>query len=144
MGTYGMLARDGLCDVESWVKAITQDKLHIVGFNLVGLCAFFDIGNGIATQMVVDCLKSEFGLDVAAESLKETVRRCFIHAMALEFHQGYTKEEFDLPAEVYNNPNPNITLPNLATPEFMTELKERVWAIFDPEIEAALNQFPKR
>ena len=144
MGTYGMLARDGICDVESWVKAITQDKLHIVGFNLVGLCAFFDIGNGIATSMIVDCLKSEFGLEVDAVTLKETVRRCFIRAMAFEFRQGYTKEEFDLPAEVYTNPNPNITLPNLATPEFMTELKKRVWEVFDPEIATALKQFPPR
>ncbi|MBE9487237.1 MAG: aldehyde:ferredoxin oxidoreductase [Chloroflexi bacterium] len=144
MGTYGILAREGVSDIESWVKAITQDKLHIVGFNLLGLCLFFDIGNGIATQMVVECLESEFGLNVSIGSIRETVRHCFLHAMALEFRQGYTKEEFDLPAEVYNKPNPNITLPNLVTPEFMTELKERVWSVFDPEVEEILNRFPER
>lgn len=144
MGTYGILAREGITDIDSWVKAITQDKLHVVGFNLIGLCLFFDIGHGIATQMVVDCLKSEFGLNVAVDSIRDAVRRSFMHAMALEFRQGYTKDEFCLPAEVATKPNPDINLPNLAKPEFMTELTERVWAVFDPEVEDILNRFPKR
>ncbi len=59
MGTYGMLAREGKTDLDSWVKAITRDKLQIVGFDMIGLCKFFDIVNGIGTAMVVDCLKAE-------------------------------------------------------------------------------------
>jgi len=144
MGTYGILAREGIKDIDSWVNAITQDKLHVVGFNLIGLCLFFDIGHGIATQMIVDCLESEFGLNVSIDSIRDTVRRSFIHAMALEFHQGYTKDEYCLPAEVAKKPNPNINLPNLAKPEFMTELTKKVWAVFDPEVEQALSCFPKR
>ena len=134
MGTYGMLIREGKSDIESWVKAITEEKLHIVGFDLIGLCKFFDITQGIGTQMVVDCLQSDFNLKIDPIKIKEAVRRSFMLAMSLEFRQGYTKEEFCLPAEVHENPNPNINLPNITNPEFMAELSEKVWAVFDKEI----------
>jgi len=134
MGTYGLLTREGKSDIDSWVQGITEDKLHIVGFDMIGLCKFFDIAKGISTQMVVDCLKSEFDFDVCAEEIRSAVRRAFLLGLALEFRQGYTKAEFCLPAEVHEDPNPNIKLPNITSPEFLTELEKRVWAIFDPEL----------
>ncbi len=140
MGTYGMLIREGKADVDSWVKAITEDKLHIVGFDLIGLCKFFDITQGIGTKMVAECLKSEFDLDVAPEKIKAAVRRSFLRAMALEFRQGYTKAEFSLPAEVARDPNPHIKVPNVSSPEFMKELSDKVWAVFDRELEGLLPE----
>jgi len=139
MGTYGMLIREGKSDVDSWVKAITEDKLHIVGFDMIGLCKFFDITQGIGTQMVVDCLKSELNLEIEATAIRAAVKRAFLRAMALEFRQGYTKEEFDLPREVSEKPNPHINLPNITNLEFMTELTEKVWAVFDKELEGILD-----
>jgi len=138
MGSYGTLIREGLSDVDSWVKVITEDKLHIVGFDLIGLCKFFDITQGIGTDKIATILKSDFNLDVDPLKIKAAVRRSFLLGMALEFRQGYTKEEFSLPAEVANNPNPNIDLPNVSSPEFMTELSEKVWAVFDKELEDVL------
>ena len=139
MGTYGMLAREGKTDIDSWVQAITVDKLQIVGFDMIGLCKFFDINKGIGTQMVVDCLKSEFGFDVTTDALRAAVRRSFLLGMALELRQGYTREEFCLPAEVADNPNPYIKLPNITNPEFITALQERVWAVFEPELQGILD-----
>lgn len=138
MGTYGLLTREGKSDIDSWVQGITQDKLQIVGFDMIGLCKFFDITKGICTQMVVDCLKSELGLDVTAEEIKAAVRRAFLRGVALELRQGYSKEEFTLPAEVFDDPNPNIKLPNISTREFFDELSKRVWAVFEPELEGLL------
>jgi aldehyde:ferredoxin oxidoreductase len=139
MATYGLLTREGKTDLESWVKAITQDKLAIVGFDMVGLCKFFDIAKGIATQKVIDCLLSERGLEVTAEELSRAVRRAFLRGLALELRQGYTKEEYTLPAEVFERPNANLKLPaTIATPEFFAELSRRVWAVFDPELEGLL------
>jgi aldehyde:ferredoxin oxidoreductase len=138
MGSYGTLIREGLSDVDSWVKVITEDKLHIVGFDLIGLCKFFDITQGIGTDKIATILKSDFNLDVDPLKIKAAVRRSFLLGMALEFRQGYTKEEFSLPAEVANNPNSNIDLPNISSPEFMTELSEKVWAVFDKELEDVL------
>jgi aldehyde:ferredoxin oxidoreductase len=139
MGTYGLLTREGKSDLDSWVKGITEDKLHIVGFDMIGLCKFFDIAKGIGTQMVVDCLKSEFDLDVSIDNIRAAVRRAFLRGLALELRQGYTKAEFCLPAEVSENPNQNIKLPNITNPEFIEKLEKRVWEIFDAELEGLLN-----
>ncbi|MDG5468069.1 aldehyde ferredoxin oxidoreductase C-terminal domain-containing protein [Deltaproteobacteria bacterium IMCC39524] len=139
MGTYGLLTREGKSDLDSWVKGITEDKLHIVGFDMIGLCKFFDIAKGIGTQMVVDCLKSEFDLDVSVDNIRAAVRRAFLRGLALELRQGYTKAEFCLPAEVFENPNQNIKLPNITSPEFIEKLEKRVWEIFEPELEGLLN-----
>ena len=139
MGTYGLLTREGKSDLDSWVKGITEDKLHIVGFDMIGLCKFFDITKGIGTEMVVDCLKSELDLDVSAEDIRAAVRRSFLRGLALELRQGYTKAEFCLPAEVSDNPNKNIKLPNITSPEFIEKLEKRVWEIFEPELEGLLN-----
>lgn len=138
MGTYGLLTREGKSDMESWVRGITMDKLQIVGFDMIGLCKFFDITKGICTQMVVDCLKSEFNLDVTTEALAAAVRRAFLLGLALELRQGYQKDEYTLPAEVWERPNPHIKLPNITTPDFIAELQKRVWEVFEPELEGLL------
>ena len=140
MGSYGTLIREGLSDVDSWVKVITEDKLHIVGFDMIGLCKFFDITQGIGTDKIATCLKSDFNLDVEPLKIKAAVRRSFLLGLALEFRQGYTKAEFSLPAEVTKNPNPHINLPNISNPEFMAELAEKVWAVFDREIDGILDK----
>lgn len=139
MATYGLLTREGKSDLESWVAGITQTKLNIVGFDMIGLCKFFDIGKGIGTQMVVDCLKSECGLEVTVEELAASVRRAFLRGLALELRQGYTKAEFTLPAEVFEQPNGAIKLPPVvASKAFFDELSKRVWAVFEPELEGLL------
>jgi aldehyde:ferredoxin oxidoreductase len=139
MATYGLLTREGKSDLESWVKGITQDKLNIVGFDMIGLCKFFDIGKGIGTQMVVDCLQSECGLTVSTADLAAAVRRAFLRGLALELRQGYTKAEYTLPAEVFEKPNANIKLPPVvASPQFFAELQDRVWRVFEPELQGLL------
>jgi len=139
MGTYGMLIREGKADLDSWVKAITEDKLHIVGFDMIGLCKFFDIANGISTQMVVDCLKSELDLEVTTEALHAAVKRAFLRGLKLELRQGYSREEYCLPAEVFDNPNQNIKVARIATPEFFKALSRRVWEVFEAEMEEFLQ-----
>ena len=138
MASYGLLTREGKSDMESWVQGITRDKLQIVGFDMIGLCKFFDITKGICTQMVVDCLKSELNLEVTTENLAAAVRRAFLRGLALELRQGYEKEEYTLPAEVWERPNPNIKLPCITSPEFIAELQKRVWDIFEPELDGLL------
>ena len=140
MGTYGLLTREGKSDMESWVRGITVDKLQMVGFDMIGLCKFFDITKGICTQMVVDCLASEFNLNVTTEALAAAVRRAFLRGLALELRQGYQKDEYTLPAEVWQRPNPNIKLPNITGPDFMAELQKRVWEVFEPELAGLLPE----
>ncbi len=139
MATYGLLPREGKSDLESWVAGITESKLQVVGFDMIGLCKFFDMVSGLGSERMVACLKSECGMEVTEADLSAAVRRAFLLGMALEFRQGYSKAEFTLPAETFNRPNPNIKLPNLGTPEFFAELSERVWKVFDPELEKILQ-----
>lgn len=138
MATYGMLTREGKADMDSWVKGITKDKLQIVGFDMIGLCKFFDIAKGICTEMVVACLKSEFGMEVSTEELSASVHKAYLLGLALELRQGYEKSEYTIPAEVWENPNPNIKLPNITNQEFIAELQKRVWEIFEPQLEGIL------
>jgi aldehyde:ferredoxin oxidoreductase len=138
MGTYGLLTREGKSDIESWVEGITKSKLQIVGFDMIGLCKFFDITKGICTQMVVDCLKSEHNLIISTEDLAAAVRTAFLRGLALELRQGYEKDEYTIPAEVWERPNPNIKLPNITSPEFIAELQKRVWEVFEPELAGLL------
>ncbi len=140
MGTYGMLIREGKSDLDSWVRAITEDKLHIVGFDLIGLCKFFDISQGIGTTMVTDCLQSEFNLKINPGDIRAAVRRAFLRGLALELRQGYTKSEYCLPSEVFENPNPHIKLPNITNPAFIEKLAEQVWAVFDKELDGILEE----
>lgn len=135
MGTYGMLVREGKTDFDSWARAITEDKLQIVGFDMIGLCKFFDITKGIGTQMVIDCLQSEFNLQVTVEALRAAVRRAFILGLVLERQQGYGLAEYALPAEVTESPNPHIKTPCITSPDYLAELSSRVWGVFAPEMD---------
>ncbi len=139
MGTYGLLTREGKSDLDSWVQGITEDKLHIVGFDMIGLCKFFDIAKGIGTQMVVDCLKSEFNFEITTEAIRAAVRRAFLRGLALELRQGYTKAEYCVPAETFEHPNPHIKLPNITSRDFLDQLEKRVWEIFEPELKGILD-----
>ncbi|MDO3377225.1 aldehyde ferredoxin oxidoreductase C-terminal domain-containing protein [Geoalkalibacter halelectricus] len=140
MGTYGMLIREGKTDLDSWVQAITDDKLQIVGFDMIGLCKFFDIAKGIGTEMVRTCLRSEHGLEVSAADLRTAVRRAFLRGLVLELRQGYTREEYTLPAEMFDDPNPHLKVPRIGTREFFQELSERVWAVFEEELDEFLQE----
>ncbi|MFO7766086.1 MAG: aldehyde ferredoxin oxidoreductase C-terminal domain-containing protein, partial [Pelovirga sp.] len=144
MGTYGMLIREGKTDFDSWVDAITRDKLQIVGFDMIGLCKFFDITKGIGTQMVIDCLKSDFNLEMTEDDLKAAVRRAFILGLIMEKRQGYTMAEYALPVEVAKEPNPHIKVPDISNPEYIDELSQRVWAVFRPEMEQVEKELLER
>ncbi len=140
MGTYGMLIREGKTDFDSWVDAITRDKLQIVGFDMIGLCKFFDITKGIGTQMVVDCLKSDFNLEVTEEDLRAAVHRAFILGLIMEKQQGYTEAEYALPAEVAKIPNPHIKIPDISNLAYIEQLSQRVWAEFKPDMETVAKE----
>jgi aldehyde:ferredoxin oxidoreductase len=140
MGTYGMLIREGKTDFDSWVDAITRDKLQIVGFDMIGLCKFFDITKGVGTQMVVDCLKSDFNLEVTQDDLQAAVRRAFVLGLILEKIQGYTAAEYALPAEVAKKPNLHIKVPSISSLDYIEQLSQRVWSVFEPEMETVAKE----
>ena len=62
-------------------------------------------------------------------------RRSFVRALWLERKQGYDRSDCTLPSDVFDRPNPNLGIPPFVTREFFAELSDRVWAVFDKEIE---------
>ena len=70
------------------------------------------------------------------EVIHPLIRRAFAEAGASAGAAGLGYEDVDYtwPAQVFEDPNPNLGVPSFITPEFCRELKERVWAVFRPEM----------
>ena len=132
MATFMLLALQGDTSLDYWVDAITAKGLYQVRDDLLGSCKFA----GMNHKMALTALKEATGLEIAQEELLAAVRRAFLRGLVLERRQGYTDDEYTLPAQVFESPNPNLGTPNFITPEFFRELKERVWAVFRPEMDA--------
>jgi len=131
MATFMLLALQGDTSMEYWVDAITKKGLYQVRDDLLGSCKFA----GMNHKMALTALKEATGLEITQEELLAATRRAFLRGLVLEQRQGYTDDEYTLPAQVFESPNPNLSTPNFITPEFFSELKQRVWAAFRPEME---------
>jgi aldehyde:ferredoxin oxidoreductase len=131
MATFMLLALTGKTDMDYWVDAITQKGLYQVRDDLLGSCKF----SGMNHKMALLAVKEATGLEITQEELLEATRRAFLRGLVLEQKQGYSDAEYTLPAQVFESPNPNVGTANFVTPEFFSELKSRVWAVFRPEME---------
>ena len=71
--------------------------------------------------------------------LERIVRRTFLRGMRLERQNGFTDDDYDMPAEVHQE-YPQIELPHFNSLEFFTQLKQRVNARIDEMlVEEGLN-----
>ncbi len=131
MATFMLLALQGDTSLDYWVDAITQKGLYQVRDDLLGSCKFAGMNHGMA----LTALKEATGMELSQEELLAAVRRAFLRGLALEAKQGYEDDDYTLPAQVFEDPNANLSTPNFITPEFFSALKERVWAVFRPEME---------
>jgi aldehyde:ferredoxin oxidoreductase len=137
MATYMLVAMEGNTSPDYWVQAITERGLLMVRDDLLGVCKFA----GLNAEMAARCLEDEIGLRVTQAELLAAVRRAFIRALWLERKQGYTRDDYTMPAQVFDNPNPAIKAEPFVTREFFATLSDRVWEIFDKEI-ASLPPVP--
>jgi aldehyde:ferredoxin oxidoreductase len=131
MATYMALALEGNTSLDYWAKLITERGLYFVRDDLLGLCKFA----GVTADHAVDGLKHEIGFEVTNAELLAAVRRAFVRALWLERKQGYDRSDYTLPSEVFDRPNSNLGVPPFVTREFFSELSDRVWAVFDREID---------
>lgn len=132
MATYLALMIEKDTSLDYWVTLITKRGLYQVRDDLIGVCKFAGLGG----TMPAEAIKAATGLDIPAKDLKAAVRRSFLRGLKLELKQGYTDEEYTLPADVFDRPNDVLKTPALVTSEFFAELKVRVHEVFDPEIRA--------
>jgi aldehyde:ferredoxin oxidoreductase len=129
--------RDGKTDLDYWTNAITNVGLYQVGMDMIGVCKF--VGIFVNHDIVVRAINGANDLCLSAEEITAAVRRSYLRGLALERRQGYTDEEYTLPAQAFEYQNENVHLPKFVTPEFFAELKQRVWKVFEPEMEGLLN-----
>jgi aldehyde:ferredoxin oxidoreductase len=132
MMTYMLYALEGNASVEYWRKAITERGLFFVRDDLLGVCKFAMLD----VEGAVQALELGAGLTIAPDELLAAVRRSFIRALWLERKQGYQKNEYTLPAQVSDDPNPALKAEHFVSREFLDQLSSEVWAVFDKEIDA--------
>jgi aldehyde:ferredoxin oxidoreductase len=121
---------EGDTSLDYWVKAITERGLYMVRDDLLGVCKFA----GLNIEAAAQSLKDEIGLQITKEELRAAVKRTFIRGLWLERKQGYTRDDYTMPAQVFDNPNPAIKAEPFVTREFFAALSDRVWEVFDREI----------
>lgn len=138
MGTHMLLAREGQCGIDEWTRAITTQGLMQVGYDMIGLCKF--VGVGMGHELIVRAIREATGLEVGSAEIVASVRRAYLRGLSLELRQGFEAGEYTLPSQVLDDPNPEVTLPNFITHEFLDELRQKVWAVFLPEMEGVLPQ----
>ena len=131
MATYMALALEGNTSLDYWASLITERGLYFVRDDLLGLCKFA----GVTADHAVEGLKHEIGFEVTPAELLAAVRRAFVRALWLERKQGYDRSDYTMPSEVFDRPNPNLGVPPFVTREFFSQLSDRVWAVFDREID---------
>jgi aldehyde:ferredoxin oxidoreductase len=136
MGTHMLLAKEGKQTVDDWAKVITTTGLLQVGYDMLGLCKF--VGVGMGHELIVNGIKEATGLTLTADEIVAAVRRAYLRGLALEQRQGFGDDEYTLPAQIFARPNTNVTLPNFITPQFLAELREKVWGVFKPEMAGLL------
>jgi aldehyde:ferredoxin oxidoreductase len=138
MGTHMYLAKEGKTGLDDWVHAITVNGLLQVGYDMIGLCKF--VGVGMGHELIATAIREATGLEITSEDIVAAVRRAYLRGLALELRQGFQEDEYTLPGQVFEHPNPSVTLPNFITSEFFAQFKQRVWAVFTKEMEGLLPE----
>ena len=117
--------------MDYWVKAITDKGLYMIRDDLTGLCKFANLDGERLSQAIREIT----GLAISEAELRQAVRQTFIRGLWLERRQGFDDSDYVLPEDIFNNPNPHPRTPSFLTPGYVRELKRRVFARFDPEMD---------
>jgi aldehyde:ferredoxin oxidoreductase len=135
MRTYLVLLNERETGIDYWVDTITSPErgLSILRDDLIGICKFSGLSNADASA----ALASATGVDVSEADLRDAVLRSFLRGYRLEKLQGFSKDDYRLPADVLEKSDA-IELPYFNTPEFFAELQEKVLDKFDALVEANL------
>jgi aldehyde:ferredoxin oxidoreductase len=121
MKTYLLLINEKDTAMDYWVDAITNRGLAILRDDFTGACKF----TGLTDDKMVEAIRAATGLEVSIDDIQKTIRRVFLRGYRLEQRQGFTDDDYTMPAEIHNEYK-EIELPYFNTPEFFGELKQKV------------------
>ena len=130
MRTYLLLLYERETSLDYWVDAITNRGLAILRDDFTGVCKFA----GLPDDQMAEAVRMLSGLDITADTFKQIIRRTFLRGYRLEKRQGFTDEDYVMPAEAHDE-YPQIELPYFNSREFFHELKPRVMARFNEMLE---------
>ena len=123
MRTYLLLMYERETGLDYWVDAITSRGLSILRDDFLGVCKF----SAMSDDKMVEAVAALTGLRLDADTLRRVIRRTFLRGYRLERRQGFTDDDYVMPAEAHLE-YPQIQLPYFNTPEFFAELRKRVTA----------------
>jgi aldehyde:ferredoxin oxidoreductase len=129
MRTYLLLLVERETNLDYWVEAITQRGPLIMRDDILGICKFA----GMSDQNMTEAVTAMTGLQLSEEQLRRTVLRTYLRGYRLEKQQGFTLDDYVMPAEVHEH-YPQIELPHFNTQEFFGQLSERVCSTFDAQL----------
>ena len=131
MRTFLLLVFEGETGMDYWVDAIVNRGIYYTRDDLLGLCKFA----GTPDSVIPPSFKDLYGVAVTAEDMMHATQRTYLRGLLLERKQGATLDDYELPPRAYER-NPHVDLPHFITPEFMAELRQRVFHAFDEQIES--------
>ena len=131
MQTYSILAADGDTSMDYWERAIVEKGLYMVRDDLTGMCKFANLD----TPRLLEVITHLTGLTITEEELRTAIRNSFIRGLWLERKQGFDDSDYTLPEDIFDNPNDRIKTELFVDREYQQELKRRVFARFDSEID---------
>ena len=121
MRTMFLLLLERETDLDYWVSAITDKGYMTIRDDIVGICKFA----GMTHDQVCDGIQALTGLEIDVPKLEDLITRTFLRGYQLERENGFTDDDYDMPAESHEE-CPQIELPYFNTPEFFAGLKRRV------------------
>lgn len=128
MRTFFILLNEQETDLDYWVDAITSPKkgLSIIRDDLLGTCKFSTMSSADMASAITEIT----GVEITEATLEQAVMRAFLRGYRLEKRQGFTQDDYVLPAQSHEE-HPQIDLPYFNTQEFFSQLQERVTERFD-------------
>ena len=130
MRTFLFLIFEEETSLDYWEDAILNRGIHYTRDDLIGTCKFA----GTPDSFILDAIKDWTGVPMTEQELQDGVMRTYLRGLLLERKQGFTDEDYVLPERVYERQE-HIKVPQFITPEFWTELRNRVLKGFDKRIE---------
>ena len=128
MRTFFILLNEQETDLDYWVDAITspQKGLSIIRDDLLGTCKFSTMSSADMASAITEIT----GVETTESILEQAVMRAFLRGYRLEKRQGFTRDDYVLPAQSHEE-HPQIDQPYFNTEEFFSQLQQRVTERFD-------------
>ena len=126
MRTYLLYLFEREAGLDYWVEAICERGPLIMRDDVIGICKFA----GTTDAHMVEAISSLTGLAIGEEDLRRIVMRTYLRGYKLERQQGFSAEDYVMPAEVHRE-YPQIELTHFNTQEFFDALRGKVCERFD-------------